>query len=231
MWFCLSGRRSLSCRAALIVLAALGAAVRVPRAWAEDKAADSPAAQSQPAAPAATQPTGGTSADAAKRPAPQTPEEREALIKEIRERAAALAEAKKNAGGDAGTEAAKRDKAMRVTPQRAKTRNLNDPTTAANAPEGERKEDLNAAPIPDSKRPAGLPQPPRPTTAPAAGGCGDHGALPDNLQPPPEDQPQPKLVVDHPRVEVSVWRGEPAVFDFKLKNGGEAPLNIQLRGG
>ena len=76
---------------------------------------------------------------------------------------------------------------------------------------------------------------PAPNTQPAAGkggSCGDAGqAEIAKLAPPPEDQPQPKLLVENPRIDLDVWRGEPAVFRFKLKNDGQAPLNILLKGG
>lgn len=214
-------------RAMLIAIAVLGAVVAVPLARAADQTGSGAAPESQPAA---TQPAGDAKAGAKTRPMPQTAEEREALIKEIRERAAALAEAKKQGADNADAEGVKRDKPVRVTPQRAKQRSMHEPTIAATPPD-EKKGEFGPEPSPDDKRPIGVPQPPRPTSAPAAGGCGDHGATADSLKPPPEDQPQPKLAVLTPRVEVSVWRGEPATFEFKLKNEGEAPLNIQLRGG
>lgn len=53
-----------------------------------------------------------------------------------------------------------------------------------------------------------------------------------DLTPPPPDAPQPKWLCPQPEVEIeSVWRGEQANFTFEVTNGGEAPLNIRLKGG
>lgn len=61
-------------------------------------------------------------------------------------------------------------------------------------------------------------------------GPGEAGAL--DLTPPPPDQPQPRLVCPEPKVTLEpLWANETAVFAFVVRNEGEGPLNIRLRGG
>ena len=48
----------------------------------------------------------------------------------------------------------------------------------------------------------------------------------------PEDGPQPKYVVKQQKVELNdVWMGQKAKFVFEVANEGDAPLEIQLKGG
>lgn len=64
-----------------------------------------------------------------------------------------------------------------------------------------------------------------------AGGCAK-GSNTGPLQPPPPDQPQPKLVCEETEIERSdVWKGEMSDFTFKIRNAGEGPLQIQVKGG
>lgn len=95
---------------------------------------------------------------------------------------------------------------------------------------------------PTSAAPRGLgTRPPSPVATPPpgaagaasqpAGGCGSHGGAETELVFPPPDQPQPKLVLDDPRREISIWRGEPHEFTWEVKNTGEGPLAIRLKGG
>ncbi len=65
-----------------------------------------------------------------------------------------------------------------------------------------------------------------------AKGCSGGGKVQVDLTPPPPDQPQPRWTVAQDTVEVPpVWKGSKAEFVFHVRNAGEGPLNIQLRGG
>lgn len=90
-------------------------------------------------------------------------------------------------------------------------------------------------PVPgkDAAKPGAKPETPTQRTAQRGkGGCGDKNQTNPNLTPPPEDQPQPKLVCEKAEVkDVEVWQGEKAVFKYVLANKGEAPLNVLLKGG
>lgn len=67
------------------------------------------------------------------------------------------------------------------------------------------------------------------TTAKRSGGC---GGTTGSITPPPEDQPQPKLVVDEPVVEGEpVWAGDKMTFTWKVQNAGEGPLEIGIKKG
>lgn len=65
-----------------------------------------------------------------------------------------------------------------------------------------------------------------------AGGCGGKGGEDIDLTPPPPDQPQPVWSCENETVELNnIWSGQQAEFVFKIKNEGEGPLNIRLKGG
>jgi len=65
--------------------------------------------------------------------------------------------------------------------------------------------------------------------AEAAKGCGSGDSSVD-LTPPPPDQPQPRWVCESETVDIGdVWRNQPAVFVFKIRNEGEGVLNINIR--
>ena len=87
------------------------------------------------------------------------------------------------------------------------------------------------------EKPTQLRLPPKPpTTQPGAkgkGGCGSSGKNAKlNLDPPPADQPQPKLFIENETIELEpLWRGQPAVFVFKIRNEGEGVLNFKAKGG
>lgn len=87
------------------------------------------------------------------------------------------------------------------------------------------------------EQPTQLRQPPKSlTTQPSAkgkAGCGSSGKSAKlNLEPPPADQPQPRLVVENETIELEpLWRGQHAVFTFKIRNEGEGVLNFKARGG
>ncbi len=95
------------------------------------------------------------------------------------------------------------------------------PASAAPNRPGTRPPSPAAAPPPGSAGAASQP----------AGGCGSHGGAEAELVFPPPDQPQPKLTLDDPRREISIWRGEPHEFTWEVKNTGEGPLAIRLKGG
>lgn len=54
-----------------------------------------------------------------------------------------------------------------------------------------------------------------------------------NARPVPNPEgPQPKFVCETTKVELDpLWRGTKAVFPFDIRNDGEGPLQIQLKGG
>lgn len=64
-------------------------------------------------------------------------------------------------------------------------------------------------------------------------GCGaTPGGDQIDLNPPAADQPQPKFVCEQTKLVLDgVWQGQPAEFVFKIKNAGEGPLAIRLKGG
>jgi hypothetical protein len=75
-----------------------------------------------------------------------------------------------------------------------------------------------------------------PTTQPSAPGaakkegCGAGGTPTIDLNPPPPDKPQPKLVVKQKKVIADdVWQGKKAEFNFTLTNAGEGPLAIRIK--
>jgi hypothetical protein len=70
-----------------------------------------------------------------------------------------------------------------------------------------------------------------PETQPAKG-CSAGGKVQVDLTPPPPDQPQPRWSVVQDTIEVPpLWKGSKAEFVFQVRNAGEGPLNIQLKGG
>jgi hypothetical protein len=80
------------------------------------------------------------------------------------------------------------------------------------------------------KPPREAPKPTRPERD-AKKGCGDTGGKLD-LTPPPPDAPQPKLVVTERTVTAEpVWQGKQVDFEWEIRNEGEGPLSIQVRGG
>lgn len=74
-------------------------------------------------------------------------------------------------------------------------------------------------------------QPADPNAAAGSHGCGATGEALD-LNPPPPDAPQPQYVCNTPRVTAEpIWKGESVTFKFTIANGGQAPLNVMLKGG
>lgn len=56
------------------------------------------------------------------------------------------------------------------------------------------------------------------------------GATAIDLNPPPPDQPQPKLVCKQTKiVNEPVWQGKEGVFTFTISNEGKAPLAIRVK--
>ena len=86
-----------------------------------------------------------------------------------------------------------------------------------------------ATPAP-SQTPRAEPPTPAPSqTPPGEQGGGCHGSASVGLEPPPPDQPQPKLVVRDPKLVLDqVWAGQKAKFAFVIANEGEGPLRIHL---
>ena len=63
-------------------------------------------------------------------------------------------------------------------------------------------------------------------------GADCHATSSLDLTPPAEDQPQPKFICTKTKDTAEpVWQGAKVVFKFEIANGGEAPLNIRLKGG
>lgn len=176
----------------------------------------------QPPAKPAPAPESSTAAKSAPaQPAAQrkgaTPEERAKVAEQIRERM-------KGGGGSEAASTTKPAPGSKKLP------------TAKKAGEGHPAPNMTPTPTNDVSKPAApdekSKEPANPTTQPAAKDCHGNPVPPvASLTPPPPDQPQPKIVVDEPSLKVDVWRGEVAVFPFKIRNAGEGPLQIQIKGG
>lgn len=98
---------------------------------------------------------------------------------------------------------------------------------------------VRAQPVTPARAQAEGPAQPGPAQPPAgakteeqakAGGCGPASTL--DLTPPPPDAPQPKFACAQPVATLeSLWKGQPANFEFEIRNAGQGPLKIEVKGG
>lgn len=103
--------------------------------------------------------------------------------------------------------------------------------TPANAPAKPQADEDQADKARSTKVDRKSPTKRQPRAAQKKKGCGDASANAPMAEIDPEG-PQPKLVVEEASVNAEpVWAGSQAAFEFVLSNGGEAPLDIRLKGG